>query len=199
MEVVEKEQAAKITDSDQIVESKLKDAIDNGKLRVEVHQTEGFVKTSFTNNQNIHLNNSIRFADTKAGALVAVNGLIAKFAFDTIAGQTRIVQYGLSSGLLLLVISIALSVFVVIPRKVKSKEKGIIYWENMIEMDMEEYIEAIENMEPQEMRKHALMNNYIQAEILTKKFDVLRKAFITSLLGASIFAVVTIFVFFVQM
>ena len=183
-------------------QNKLEHIIKEGKLQVETTQigtqAEGMAKTNYSNLQNTHLNNSIRFADTKAAALVAVNGLIAKFVFDAIAQQNQILQIELILGFVFIIIGIVLSVLVVFPQKANSKAKGIIYWENIIQMDQDEYIDTIEEMELKELRKHILRNNYIQSKILTKKFDYLRYAFISSLIGYGILAFVAVIIFFVN-
>jgi hypothetical protein len=170
---------------------KFEDTIENGKIRVQVNQTEGFIKANYTNTQNVHLNNSIRFADTKAGALVAVNGLIGKFVFDSVSAQQDLFsKIGLTIGLILLLIGIGVSVWVVRPRTVNSKQKGIVYWENIVAMEMGEYIDSIEEMDAKEIRKQGLINNYIQSQILTKKFSLLSYAFTSSLIGYGIIAIV---------
>ena len=108
------------------------------------------------------------------------------------------IKSGLTLGFVFLIIGMALSVFVVFPRKENSNEKGIVYWENIIAMDLDEYIETIEGMDAQEIRKQTLKNNYIQSKILTKKFDLLRYAFINSLIGYSILAVALVIMFFIN-
>lgn len=183
-------------------QNKLENIIKDGKLQVEIAttgtQTEGIAKTNYSNLQNTHLNNSIRFADTKAAALVAVNGLIAKFVFDLVAKQNQTLQIELTLGFIFLIIGIALSVLVVFPQKENSKAKGVVYWENIIQMDPDEYIDTIEGMDPMELRKHILKNNYILSKIITKKFDYLRYAFISSLIGYGILAFVAIIIFFIN-
>lgn len=170
---------------------KFVDTIEDGKIRIQVNQTEGFAKTSYSNAQNVHLNNSIRFADTKAGALVAVNGLIGKFVIDAISDQANIYsKIGLAAGLLLIIIGIGLSVWVVYPRKANRKAKGIVYWENIVAMEQDEYIDAVEGMKAKEIRRQGLINNYIQSDILTKKFKFLGYAFISSLIGYGILVVI---------
>ncbi|MCP1144676.1 Pycsar system effector family protein [Lysinibacillus endophyticus] len=179
--------------------SRLEEIIKNEKLQVETFtddsQTAGVVKTNYSNNENVYLNNSIRFADTKAAALVAVNGLVAKFVFDLINQQDKILQIETIIGFIFLMVGIGLSVLVVFPQKANSRTKGIIYWENIIQMDLDEYINTVEEMPPKELRKQILITNYIQSKILTKKFTYLRYAFISSLIGYCILAFVAVITF----
>lgn len=195
---MEKDKIKESEKSQEKPKGKIEDAIADGKLRIEVYQTKDFVKSTYANNQNVHLNNSIRFADTKAGVLVAVNGLLAKFSFDKVAEQPFIIQLGLALGFIFLIIGMALSLFVVFPRKKNSDAKGIVYWENIIQMGEDEYVDTIEGMEPGEIREKTLRNNYIQSKILTEKFDLLRHAFTNSLIGYSIIIVVVVIMFFIN-
>lgn len=184
----------------EMAKEKLEDIIEDGKIRIQVNQTEGFVKTNYSNTQNIHLNNAIRFADTKAGALVAVNGLIAKFVIDAISVQIDIYsKIGLAIGMLAIIIGIALSVWVVFPRKANQKVKGIVYWENIVVMEIGEYIDTVEEMSVKDIRKQGLINNYYQSKILTEKFQFLRYAFISSLVGYGILAVVGVVDFIISL
>ncbi|MBO1514348.1 Pycsar system effector family protein [Metabacillus bambusae] len=175
----------------------LEDAISDGKVKVELHQREGFFKLNFTNTQNTYLNNSIRFADTKAGALVAVNGLIAKFAFDFFSTETTTyIKLLYVLGLAFLIQGIILSVYVVFPKKLNRKKKGIIYWENINEMELDEYVETIEAMEVKELLKRSMENNYFQARILTRKFNLLHYAFLSSMVGFVILSVLSLILLF---
>lgn len=176
----------------------LREVIEEGKIKIQVNQTDGFIKTNFANNHNNHLNNSIRFADTKAGALVAANGLIAKFVFDAAQDLPTIPMILLAIGFMLLIAGIVLAILVVFPQKLHSKEKGILYWENVVNYDLDEYVETIETMDAATLRKNAIANNYIQAKILTKKFSILRYSFMSSLLGYSLLIAVALTVFIMK-
>jgi len=175
----------------------LEEAIEDGKMKVEIHQREGVVRTNFTYQQNTYLNNSLRFADTKAGALVAANGLIAKFITDLTGNSAYLVDLLLKCSLVAVIVGIFYALFVVFPRSVESKEKGIIYWEHINNYDKDEYVQIVAEGEVTELLKKAIENNYSQAAIVTNKFKKLSRAFKVSIAGYSlVFAALVIKFFF---
>lgn len=176
--------------------SDLEDVIEDGKVKVEVYQREGVVRTNFIFQQNTYLNNSLRFADTKAGALVAANGLIAKFIIDLTGNSANIVDSLLKCSLVAVIVGIFYALSVVFPRSVESKEKGIIYWEHIKNCEKDEYVQIVAEGEVTELMKKAIENNYSQAAIVTKKFKILSKAFIVSIAGYALVCTALVIRFF---
>lgn len=125
----------------------------------------------------------------KFGALVAVNGLIAKFVFDAMQDLTSVNFWLLVTSLACLVIGIVLSVIVVLPKNVKNKGKGFIYWGYIANSTLEEYTIQIKNEPTSELLEEAIRNNYIQAGILTRKFRWLYWAFMISIVSYIILAI----------
>lgn len=157
--------------------------IDNEKLKIELGYGEASTRYGFTQLQNTYLNNSLRFADTKAGALIAVNGVIIKFIADFVAQWTGIAHWLAVTSIALLVISIFLSIIVVFPKNVKDNGKGFIYWGFIANDTLENYNNQIRNEPTSELLDESIRNNYIQAHVLTKKFKWLNIAFSMSIVG----------------
>lgn len=151
--------------------------IQNNWLKVEMKQTEGYLRGSFTTQQNAHLNNSIRFADTKAGALVGMNGLVLTYVTNLISSATGYSDLCFKLSLLFLIASILYSFSVVYPRVLNSKAKGLVYWEHITNCSKDEYVQVIVNGSTEAFLSSAVENNYAQAVILTKKFKKLSIGF----------------------
>lgn len=155
----------------------------DGKIKIELYQRERSTKSTFITSLDNQLNNSLRFADTKAGALIAANGLTAKFISDLVLEGNSLITLLFKTGLLLVLAGIVASLVVVLPRRLRSKDKGIIYWENISNMRKDEYVNTVSELSVQELFEKRIENNYYQAQILTKKFSRLRLAFIISIVG----------------
>jgi Family of unknown function (DUF5706) len=160
----------------------------DGKLKVEIYQRERFIKFNFVNGQNVHLNNSIRFSDMKAGALIAVNGTFIKFGYDLIIKELTWNLWIANVGILLLMVGILIAILVVKPQNLESKRKGIHYWGHITNYEQNDFVNTLDEMEISELLEKSLINNYSQSMILTKKFKKLYWAFLISVVGYAIFA-----------
>lgn len=147
------------------------------KIPVELYQSAGGARGQFTQLQNTYLNNSLRFADTKAGALVAVNGLVVKFVFDLLAKVDGGVFWLGICSIVLLVCSIVCSVITVFPKRVDRNGTGFIYWDFIAKHSLDQYKEQILEKPEKELLEESVRNNYFQAQVLTKKFRWLHSAF----------------------
>lgn len=156
--------------------------IENNKVKVEIFQKDGVIRNNFTYQQHSYLIQSIRFADAKAGAITAANGLIIKFITDFHA-INQVAELLFTGSIILIVIGILFSLMVVYPKSLNRKEKGIIYWEHIVNAGKEEYVQTVKNGEVDQLLESAIENNYSQAFILTKKFKKLNLAFTISLTG----------------
>jgi hypothetical protein len=157
--------------------------IKNDLLRVEMKQTEGFIRNSFTSAQNVHLNNSLRFADTKAGALVTVNGLVLSYVTNLISTSSGVSNWFFKASLLIIIVGILYSIAVVYPRSLNSKDKGLVYWEHITNYKKDDYVKAIIDENVSELLRNSVENNYAQASILTSKFKKLEIGFKISIAG----------------
>lgn len=178
------------------VKEPLERAIVNGQLQAEISLKPRTTKFNFMYHQNTYLNNSIRFADTKAGALVAVNGIVLKFIYDVFKDADLLYDQLFFIGISMLILGIVFSVTVVYPKRLNRKSKGLFYWENISYMDKDEYVNTLVDIEPAELLKLAYENNYYQAKILTKKFNHLHYAFVFSFVAYFIILVLFIDLFF---
>ncbi|MFK4997133.1 Pycsar system effector family protein [Bacillus sp. N9] len=163
--------------------------ISNNLLKVETKQTDGFVRSNFVDKQHAYLSNFIRFADAKAGALVTINGIILKFVTDMIGASNGYSGILFKLSLLLLILSILISVTVVFPKRLNSKEKGIVYWEHIHNYGKEAYMKAITEGDAQNLLISSIENNFIQATILTRKFKHLVLGFKVSMVSYVVIAV----------
>lgn len=170
--------------------------IQDDRLRIEVKQTDGFIRNNFTTQQNIHLNNSIRFADTKAGVLSGANGLVLTYLFDQLSTSSGVSKVIFGLGFVCLIVSIFFSLWVVYPRFMNSKEKGLVYWEHITNYKKHEYVNAITQGDTSELLSNVVENNYTQAFILTKKFKKLEIGFKLCLGGYLIIALGFLIKFF---
>ena len=140
-------------------------------------------RSNFVTQQNNHLNNSIRFADAKAGALMAVSGLVLTNTLFVLDSTLKYQQIIYIFGLVCLVVGLVLSFIVVLPKAKNTDVKGLIYWENIQNYDQSEFINKVRNMDTVGYIDAWLINNYIQAQILTKKFQYLAASFKISLIA----------------
>lgn len=159
------------------------------KTKVELYYSEKSSRYTFTQLQNTYLNNSLRFADTKAGALVAVNGLIIKFVADYLPNWQGVEYWLGMTSIVLFVVSICISLIVVYPRNINKKGKGFIYWGYIAKDTLENYQNQIQNGPVSELLEESIRNNYQQAIVLDKKFQKLNLAFKVSYLSYFLLAV----------
>lgn len=153
------------------------------QIKAEVKQTEGFIRASFANQQNSHLSNSLRFADTKAGALVALNGIILPQIVYLISNSIDVIRYVYIAGLIILLVGVFQAFLTVIPRTQNANVPGIIYWENIQIYNKEQFLDKVKMMPTKDYLDAWLENNYYQAVILTSKFKRLSRSFYTCLVA----------------
>ncbi len=185
----------KKTESDH--ENMLDRIIEDGKLKVETHSRESSTRREFSYLQNGYLTNSLRFADAKAGALVAVNGLIVKFIIDFQESSLLLIEILFKVGIFIIIVGILLALIVVFPTKKNSSEKGIIYWEHIKNLGKDKYVKSIKDGPVENFLIKSIENNYTQATILTEKFNKLSLAFLISLggYGAVFLGLMLMFIF----
>ncbi|MCP2033525.1 hypothetical protein L1279_000508 [Planomicrobium sp. HSC-17F08] len=167
------------------------------KLQIEIDYTEAYARSEFTSQQNEHLNNSLRFADAKAGALVTVNGLVLTYVTALIDSSSGYSAWFFKASLVTLIIGIVWSIAVVYPKSLNSKDKGLVYWGHIRNYKKEEFALAILEGDVNTLFKNSIENNYTQAIILTKKFKQLEISFKAFILAYTAIAVGLILNFFV--
>lgn len=142
------------------------------------------------------INELIRFADTKATAILAVNGVIAGFFFSNIGALQTILQQKpaalapllMVSGFLL--ISSGFCAYCIIPRLKMSKSKCLILFCDIADFpSAEDYQKGIGNeMDDEKIEKHLADQIWVNSKIATRKYDAVTVAIIlfVALLFASI-------------
>lgn len=126
----------------------------------------------------------INLADTKAGILLGINGIMLALMFgiekENLAHAVKIfffltsVTLGLSS---------AFAIFTLIPRFLKNSKKSIIYFEKIAEDSEEEYIKTWEALPDKQILEDCILNNYKLAKILSKKYYMLRCSIVSNIIG----------------
>lgn len=160
-------------------------------------------KADFNKQEMTYIQDSIKFADTKAGALLGMDGLITKLAFDEIRSESgTLYRIGDSLGLfnltllivgvVFLLAGIVLAIFVVFPRSSSKLHKGFIFWENVAEYkSAKEYTNEFMNLPEDEIDRKIAEENYYLATTATRKYQVLRHGFWVSSIGVSLFLIST--------
>jgi hypothetical protein len=141
-----------------------------------------------------YLTDNIKFADSKAGVLIGVDGLLLRSAIDyfdshgiTIASLVESFSMRLFPvlGAAFLIAGIVLSLAVVFPRRGAGAKKGFIFWENIAQYpSAREYTKDLMNTGEEELDKNMAEQHYYVSMTATKKYTLLRRAFWASSLGA---------------
>ncbi|WP_409526343.1 Pycsar system effector family protein [Nitrincola sp. MINF-07-Sa-05] len=154
-----------------------------GRLQVEVGNTHISTKMQFAYNQLQYLSNSTRFADIKAAALAGVIGTLIGILVNEVSSGRFAVNVLLILAGGLLVVGLVMALDVVFPRRVARQQKGILYWEAVQCHSAEEYLELMVSMPRSELLEKILHHNYLLSGIVTSKYRMLHRAFMTSAAG----------------
>lgn len=152
-------------------------------VAVEVEFGESQIRSDFVVQQNNHLGNSLRFADAKAGAIVTVNGVVLTYVIALLENSTGYSTWVFMGSLIFLIGGMLSSIAVVFPKTMNNKEKGLVYWEHIVNNTQDEYEKQILVDDTNQLLKSSIANNYIQALILTKKFKQLKFSFQVSVVA----------------
>lgn len=125
------------------------------------------------------INELIRFADTKATAILAVNGVIAGFFFSNIGTlQTILLQKPAALTPLLMVsgfllISSGFSAYCIIPRLKMNKSKCLIFFCDIANFpSAEAYQKAIgDEMDDKRIEQHLADQIWANSKIATRKYN----------------------------
>ena len=150
--------------------------------------------SEFGRNNNNYLNEYIRFADTKAGILLAIEGgfLVklsdnwSKILSNISGGKDLTPIFSIELQLTLLVIATIImllstiaTLWVIIPRLGEKSKRGYIFWENIAEFpSAKKYVEEVFELSKKELDSILLEQNYYLARTAKRKYRVLRLAFI---------------------
>jgi hypothetical protein len=136
-----------------------------------------------------YLTDNIKFADSKAGVLIGIDGLLLRAAIEYLgphgATMSSLIQSFPIVGSALLVVGIILALAVVFPRRGSGARRGFVFWENIAEYSSAgEYAEDLMTTGEEELDHKMAEQHYYVAQTATKKYNLLRRAFWASSLGA---------------
>jgi len=151
-----------------------------------------------------YLTDNIKFADSKAGVLIGMDGLLLRAAIDYIKSAgitfdsllesaTSVGRFSVILGSVFLIIGIVLSLAVVFPRRGSGARKGFVFWESIAKYpSADEYTKDVMNIADDELDRKMAEQQYFVSMTATKKYHMLRRAFWASSLGA-LFITITAF------
>lgn len=151
-------------------------------------------KWDFVKQHHSYLNDYIKFADAKALGVITINGLLIKLVFKYLSNdfdETK--HFILLMGAVLLLLGIFFAIYVVFPRTGYSNDKGLIFWENVVAMNREEFINSVEEISEKKLFEKFIEQNYFLAQTSSKKYSILRKAFVFSFIGYLLLVVSGVF------
>ncbi|KGX83132.1 Pycsar system effector family protein [Pontibacillus marinus] len=141
-------------------------------------------KEEFSKIHHTYLNDYIKFADAKALALITINGLIIRVLFSYLTNNLMETKYFFAlTSCILLLIAIFLAVLVVYPRTSDKNKKGLIFWENVSNMEKDNFLSELKEIDENELLNKFNEQNYFLACTASKKYSILRKGFLFTGLG----------------
>lgn len=145
---------------------------DNFKEKLE------FAKAVLTHNSEL-----INLADTKAGILLGINGIILALLFgDNTSFSPIVVNLVLVTGILLGISSIC-SILTIFPRLTKDEERTSVYFKHVAKQKKQDYIQSWNTLESSEILTDLLSNIHNLAILQMKKYRYLRLSVIFLLPG----------------
>ncbi len=153
-------------------------------------------KTDYNRFEIGYLTDNIKFADSKAGVLIGMDGLLLRAAVDYFksAGitietfflsSTSIGRLSVIFGSAFLISGIILSLAVVFPRRAYRATKGFVFWESIAQYpSVDEYTDDVMNIAEDELDRRMAEQQYYVSITATTKYRMLRRAFWASSFGA---------------
>jgi hypothetical protein len=161
-------------------------------------------KADYNRFEITYLTDNIKFADQKAGLLIAVDGLLVRAAVELFnsAGVRfeSLFNFSLSIGHISvivgtgsLIIGVILSLAVVFPRRAGAVKKGFVFWESIAQYpSASEYVQDVMIAADDELDRKMAEQQYFVSKTATRKYHMLRRAFWASCIGAA-FITITAF------
>ncbi len=153
-------------------------------------------RTDYSRLEITYLTDNIKFADSKAGILIGMDGLMLRGAIDYFKSAGITFESLLESltfsgrfffifGAASLIIGIVLSIAVVFPRRGSGLKRGFIFWESIANYpSADEYTKDLMNVTENELDRKMAEQHYYVSITATKKYNMLRRAFWASSVGA---------------
>lgn len=161
-------------------------------------------RTDYNRFEIPYLNDNIKFADSKAGVLIGMDGLLLRAAVDyfksagitfesLLGSSTSVGHFSVIFGSAFLIIGIILSLAVVFPRRGSGLKRGFVFWESIAAYpSADAYTKDVMGTAEDELDKKMAEQQYYVSLTATKKYNMLRRAFWASSLGAA-FITITAF------
>jgi pycsar effector protein len=161
-------------------------------------------KTDYNRFEISYLTDNIKFADSKAGVLIGMDGLLLRAAIDyfksagitietILVSSTSVGRFSVIFGSFFLIIGIILALAVVFPRRASGLRQGFVFWESIAKyLSAHDYIEDVMKVSEDELDRKMAEQQYYVSVTATQKYRMLRRAFWVSSLGA-ILIVITAF------
>ncbi|MBE2919861.1 hypothetical protein HPK02_13855 [Anoxybacillus flavithermus] len=151
-------------------------------------------KWDFVKQHHSYLNDYIKFADAKALGVITINGLLVKLVFKYLSNDfSETKHFLLLMGAILLLLGIFFAIYMVFPRTGYSNDQGLIFWENVVAMNRENFINSVKEISEKELFEKLIEQNYFLAQTSSKKYSILRKAFVFSFIGYLLLVVSGVF------
>jgi hypothetical protein len=162
-------------------------------------------RTDYNRFEISYLTDNIKFADSKAGVLIGMDGLLLRAAIDyfNAAGITIEKLFGssLSVGFLsiifgsvFLIIGIILALAVVFPRRTSGSRQGFVYWESIAKYpSADDYAGDVMKISEDELDRQMAEQQFYVSITASRKYRMLRRAFWVSSFGA-VLVVITAFI-----
>ena len=136
----------------------------------------------FSKAVNSYLNDYVKLADSKAGAIVGLNTLILGLVMawgDNDRGDVRIHLATIA----FFVVGAALVAFVIFPRMPRGSS-GVVFWEDIRTYpSVEAYQNRLRSMDDQEVEDSYAYQNYYVSRVLHQKHLYIRWAMLVTILG----------------
>jgi hypothetical protein len=162
-------------------------------------------RTDYNRFEISYLTDNIKFAESKAGVLIGMDGLLLRAGIDYFnsAGITIQTLFATSAsvghlsvilGSAFLIIGIILALAVVFPRRASGLRQGFIFWESIAKYpSAHDYTEDVMKISEDELDRKMAEQQFYVSITATKKYQMLRRAFWVSSIGA-VLIVITGFV-----
>jgi pycsar effector protein len=153
-------------------------------------------KTDYNRFEISYLTDNIKFADSKAGVLIGMDGLLLRAAVDyfksagitietLLVSSTSIGRLSVIFGSVFLISGIILSLAVVFPRRSSRTKQGFVFWESIAKYpSVDDYTNDVMNIAEDELDRSMAAQQYYVSMTATKKYRMLRRAFWASSFGA---------------
>ncbi len=158
-------------------------------------------RTDYNRFEMGYLTDNIKFADSKAGVLIGMDGLLLRGAieyyksagitFETLLESfTSVGRFSVIFGSAFLILGIVLSLAVVFPRRGSGSRKGLVFWENIAKYrSADDYMDDLMKVTDDELDRKMAEQQYYVSITATKKYHMLRRAFWASSAGAFLITV----------